>query len=320
MDKPLWMWVVFFAVVFFLLFLDLGVMRKKSREITMRESLLMSGFYITIGLLYGVWIWFQLGFDYASLYVTGFLVEKSLSLDNIFVISLVFTYFKIPRLYQHRVLFWGILGVIILRGTMIGLGTAIVSNFHWVLYIFAAFLVFTGIKMLFMADDDEADIGENPALKFFQKHLRVTPEIEGNKFLVKKPHPQTGKVLTYATPLLLALIVIECVDLIFAVDSIPAILALTTDPYIVYTSNIFAILGLRALYFALAVILVRFKYLKYALALVLVFIGSKVFIADWLDLVKFPAWLSLSVTIGLLATGILYSLYKTRKDDVPDKV
>lgn len=319
MDKPLWMWVVFFAVVFFLLFLDLGVMRKKSREITMRESLLMSGFYITIGLLYGVWIWFQLGFDYASLYVTGFLVEKSLSLDNIFVISLVFTYFKIPRLYQHRVLFWGILGVIILRGTMIGLGTAIVSNFHWVLYIFAAFLVFTGIKMLFMAEDDEEDIGNNPALKFFQKHLRVTPDIEGNKFLVKKTHPETGKVLTYATPLLLALVVIECVDLIFAVDSIPAILALTTDPYIVYTSNIFAILGLRALYFALAVILVRFKYLKYALALVLVFIGSKVFITDWLDLVKFPAWLSLSVTIGLLAIGILYSLYKTRKDDVPDK-
>lgn len=319
MDKPLWMWVVFFAVVFFLLFLDLGVMRKKSREITMRESLLMSGFYITIGLLYGVWIWFQLGFDYASLYVTGFLVEKSLSLDNIFVISLVFTYFKIPRLYQHRVLFWGILGVIILRGTMIGLGTAIVANFHWVLYIFAAFLVFTGIKMLFMAEDGEEDIGNNPALKFFQKHLRVTSEIDGNKFLVKRPHPETGKILTYATPLLLALIVIECVDLIFAVDSIPAILALTTDPYIVYTSNIFAILGLRALYFALAVILVRFKYLKYALALVLVFIGSKVFIADWLNLVKFPAWISLSVTIGLLAIGILYSLYKTRKDAVPDK-
>ena len=319
MDKPLWMWAVFFAVVAFLLFLDLGVMHKKSRAINMRESLLMSGFYISVGLLYGVWIWFQLGFDYASLYVTGFLVEKSLSLDNIFVISLVFSYFKIPRQYQHRVLFWGILGVIVLRGTMIGLGTTIVANFHWVLYIFAAFLVFTGIKMLFMGDDDEHDIGQNPALKFFQKHLRVTQEIHENKFLVKKTHPHTGKPLTYATPLLLALIVIECVDLIFAVDSIPAILALTTDPYIVYTSNIFAILGLRALYFALAVILVRFKYLKYALALVLVFIGSKVFITDGLDLVKFPAWVSLSVTIGLLATGILYSLYKTRSEDAADK-
>lgn len=319
MDKPLWMWVVFFAVVAFLLFLDLGVMHRKSRTITMRESLYMSGFYISMGLLYGVWIWFQLGFDYASLYVTGFLVEKSLSLDNIFVISLVFSYFKIPRQYQHRVLFWGILGVIVLRGIMIGLGTTIVASFHWVLYIFAAFLVFTGIKMLFMGDDDEHDIGQNPALKFFQKHLRVTQEIHENKFLVQKKHPHTGKPLTYATPLLLALIVIECVDLIFAVDSIPAILALTTDPYIVYTSNIFAILGLRALYFALAVILVRFKYLKYALALVLVFIGSKVFVTDWLDLVKFPAWVSLSVTLGLLATGVLYSLYRTRKDEMSDK-
>jgi len=312
MDKPLWMWVVFFAVVFFLLFLDLGVMHKKSKTITMRESLFMSGFYISMGLLYGVWIWFQLGFEYASLYITGFVVEKSLSLDNIFVISLVFAYFKIPRQYQHRVLFWGIMGVIVLRGIMIGLGTSIVQHFHWVLYLFAAFLVFTGIKMLFMKDDEDEDIGKNPVLVFLQKHMRVTQEIHGNKFLIKKE--RSGKLVTYATPLLMALIVIECVDLIFAVDSIPAILALTTDPYIVYTSNIFAILGLRALYFALAVILARFKYLKYALALVLVFIGSKVFITDMLDMVKFPAWVSLSVTFALLGGGIAYSLYKTRDD------
>jgi tellurite resistance protein TerC len=315
MDKPLWMWVVFFAVVFFLLFLDLGVMHKKSKTITMRESLFMSGFYISMGLLYGVWIWFQLGFEYASLYITGFVVEKSLSLDNIFVISLVFAYFKIPRQYQHRVLFWGIMGVIVLRGIMIGLGTSIVQHFHWVLYLFAAFLVFTGIKMLFMKDDEDEDIGKNPVLVFLQKHMRVTQEIHGNKFLIKKE--RSGKLVTYATPLLMALIVIECVDLIFAVDSIPAILALTTDPYIVYTSNIFAILGLRALYFALAVILARFKYLKYALALVLVFIGSKVFITDMLDMVKFPAWVSLSVTFALLGGGIAYSLYKT-KDDVAE--
>jgi len=312
MDKPLWMWVFFFAVVFFLLFLDLGVMHKKSKAITMRESLLMSGFYITIGLLYGVWIWSQMGFDYASLYITGFLVEKSLSLDNIFVISLVFAYFKIPREYQHRVLFWGILGVIVLRGIMIGLGTSIVQHFHWVLYLFAAFLVFTGVKMLFMKDDENEDIGKNPVLVFLQNHVRVTQDIHGNKFVIKKE--RNGKSVTYATPLLMALVVIECVDLIFAVDSIPAILALTTDPYIVYTSNIFAILGLRALYFALAVILVRFKYLKYALALVLVFIGSKVFIVDWLDLVKFPAWISLGVTFSLLGAGIAYSLYKTKDD------
>lgn len=316
MDKPLWMWVFFFAVVFFLLFLDLGVMHKKSRAITMRESLMMSGFYITIGLLYGVWIWFEIGLDYASLYITGFLVEKSLSLDNIFVISLVFGYFKIPREYQHRVLFWGILGVILLRGLMIGLGTSIVQHFHWILYLFAAFLIYTGIRMLFIKDDDDADIGKNPVLVFLQKHMRVTQEIHGNKFTIKKE--RKGRMVTYATPLLMALVVIECVDLIFAVDSIPAILALTTDPYIVYTSNIFAILGLRALYFALAVILVRFQYLKYALALVLVFIGSKVFIVDWLDLVKFPAWISLGVTFSLLGAGVAYSLYKTKDQDAPD--
>ncbi len=315
MDKPWWMWAVFFAVVFFLLFLDLGVMHKRNREIGMRESLMMSGFYISMGLLFGLWVWFELGANDASLYVTGFLVEKSLSLDNIFVISLVFTYFKIPRLYQHRVLFWGILGVIVLRGTMIGLGTSIVTHFHWVLYIFAAFLVFTGIKMLFAGDGDDEDISKNPALKFFQRHLRVTPELHGNKFSVMQENPQTGKMARYFTPLFLALVVIECVDLIFAVDSIPAILALTTDPFIVYTSNIFAILGLRALYFALAVILVRFQYLKYALALVLIFIGSKVFVVDMFDMAKFPAWLSLGVTLSLLFGGVAFSLYKTRLED-----
>lgn len=316
MDKPLWMWAVFFGLVFFLLFLDLGVFQRKSHEIGMRESLKMSGFYIGIGLLYGAWLWFELGAAQGSLYLTGFLVEKSLSLDNIFVISLVFGYFKIPRMYQHRVLFWGILGVIVLRGMTILLGATIISKFEWVLYIFAAFLIFSGIKMLFMKDGDgDEDIGKNPVLKFFQKHLRVTPELHGDKFWVRKPSEKTGQMMLYATPLFLALIVIEFVDLIFAVDSIPAIFALTTDPYIIFTSNVFAILGLRALYFALAVILVRFKYLKYALALVLVFIGAKVFVADLLDIDKVPAMVSLGVTLSLLSGGVLYSLYKTRQEN-----
>ncbi|HCS23591.1 MAG TPA: hypothetical protein DIW20_07570 [Rhodospirillaceae bacterium] len=316
MDKPLWMWAVFFGVVLFLLFLDLGVFQKKSHEIGMRESLKMSAFYISVGLLYGAWLWFELGAAQGSLYLTGFLVEKSLSLDNIFVISLVFAYFKIPRMYQHRVLFWGILGVIVLRGSTILMGATIIHKFEWVLYLFAAFLVFSGIKMLFMKHDDEdEDIGKNPVLKFFKKHMRVTNELHGDKFWVRQADERTGKLAVFATPLFLALLVIEFVDLIFAVDSIPAIFALTTDPYIVFTSNVFAILGLRALYFALAVILVRFKYLKYALALVLVFIGSKVFVADLLDLDKIPAVVSLGVTLSLLAGGMLYSLYKTKQEE-----
>ncbi len=315
MDKPWWMWAIFFGVVGFLLFLDLGVFQKKSHEIGMRESLKMSAFYISMGLLYGAWLWFELGAAQGSLYLTGFLVEKSLSLDNIFVISLVFAYFKIPRMYQHRVLFWGILGVIVLRGATILLGATIIHKFEWVLYIFAAFLIFSGIKMLFMKHDEEdQDIGNNPVLRFFKKHMRVTHEIHGDKFWVRQSDPKTGKLALFATPLFLALLVIEFVDLIFAVDSIPAIFALTTDPYIVFTSNVFAILGLRALYFALAVILARFKYLKYALALVLVFIGSKVFVADLLDLEKIPAVVSLGVTLSLLAGGVLYSLYKTRQE------
>jgi tellurite resistance protein TerC len=281
----------------------------------MRESLKMSAFYIAVGLLYGAWLWFELDAAQGSLYLTGYLVEKSLSLDNIFVISLVFGYFKIPRIYQHRVLFWGILGVIVLRGTTILLGATIIHKFEWVLYLFAAFLIFSGIKMLFMKDDDDADIAHNPVLRFVQKHMRVTPDLHGEKFLVRTADPATGKVVLFATPLLMALVVIEFVDLIFAVDSIPAIFALTTDPYIVFTSNVFAILGLRALYFALAVIIARFKYLKYALALVLVFIGSKVFVADMLDLEKIPAVVSLGVTLSLLAGGVLYSLYKTDHDD-----
>lgn len=315
MDKPLWMWAVFFGLVLFLLILDLGVFQKKSHEIGMRESLKMSAFYISVGLLYGAWLWFELGAAQGSLYLTGFLVEKSLSLDNIFVISLVFAYFKIPRIYQHRVLFWGILGVIILRGATIMLGATIIHKFEWVLYIFAAFLIFSGIKMLFMKEENDEDIAHNPILQFVQKRLRVTEQLHGEKFIVRQPDPKTGKLVLFATPLLMALVVIEFVDLIFAVDSIPAIFALTTDPYIVFTSNVFAILGLRALYFALAVIVARFKYLKYALALVLVFIGAKVFVADLLDLDKIPAVVSLGVTLSLLAGGVLYSLYKTDKTD-----
>jgi tellurite resistance protein TerC len=242
-------------------------------------------------------------------YYTGFMIEKSLSMDNVFVIALIFSYFAIPRQYQHRVLFWGILGVIVLRAIMIALGATLVSQFSWVLYLFGAFLVFTGIKMWVIANH-VPDIASNPLLKLLKRHLRVTDGLRGNAFWVRETDPATGRLQRYATPLFLALVLVEFVDLIFAVDSVPAIFAITTDPFIVYTSNIFAILGLRALYFALAAMIHRFKYLKYALALVLVFIGSKIFLVGFIG--KLPAVVSLSVTFGLIAGGVLVSLWKTR--------
>ena len=216
-----------------------------------------------------------------------------------------------PRQYQHRVLFWGILGVIVLRAIMIGLGAALVSQFSWVLYLFGVFLVFTGIKMWIIADH-VPDIANNPLLRFMRKHMRVTDGLRGNAFWVHEPDPQSGKLVRWATPLFLALMLVEFVDLVFAVDSVPAIFAITTDPFIVYTSNIFAILGLRALYFALAAMIHRFKYLKYALALVLVFIGTKIFLVGIIG--KVPPVISLSVTFGLIAGGVLVSLWKTRSE------
>ena len=246
-------------------------------------------------------------------YYTGFMIE-SLSMDNVFVIALIFSFFAIPRQYQHRVLFWGILGVIVLRAIMIGLGAALVSNFGWLLYLFGAFLVFTGIKMWLIADQ-EPDIASNPILKFLKRRMRVTDGLRGNAFWVYENDPATSRKVRWATPLLLALVLIEFVDLLFAVDSVPAIFAITTDPFIVYTSNIFAILGLRALYFALAAMIHRFHYLKYALALVLVFIGGKIFLVGFIG--KVPAVLSLGVTFGLILGGVLFSLWKTRKAALP---
>jgi tellurite resistance protein TerC len=235
-------------------------------------------------------------------------------MDNIFVIAMIFGFFAIPREYQHRVLFWGILGVIVLRAIMIGLGATLVAEYSWVLYIFAAFLIITGIKMLWWADH-ETDLARNPLLVFLKRHLNVTETLHGNRFFARLPAAGTGKNVLYVTPLFLALVLIEVADVIFAVDSVPAIFAITTDPYIVYTSNIFAILGLRALYFALAAVIHRFAYLKQALAILLVFIGSKIFIADGLGLTKFPAELSLAITIAILAAGIVYSLWRTKRQD-----
>lgn len=312
MDKPLWMWAGFIGIVIALLAFDLGVLHRKTHEVSIRESLWMSAFYIAIALAFGGWVWWSLGDQAGKEYLTGFIVEKTLALDNVFVISLIFTYFAIPPLYQHRVLFWGILGVIVLRGIMIALGATLVSQYSWVLYVFAVFLIFTGIKMLFVGDK-HPDIGNNPLLKLMRRIFPISAGLDGQKFLTRQPDPKTGKWRTYATPLLVALALIEFVDLIFAVDSVPAIFTITLDPFIVFTSNIFAILGLRALYFALAAIIHRFRYLKPALAIVLIFIGSKTFIADAMGLEKFPANISLGVTLGLIAAGVIISLIKTHK-------
>lgn len=313
LGKPLWMWLAFLGIVAVLLALDLGVLHRKQHEIEVRESLVLSAFYIALGLAFGGWVWWAMGPTSAKEYVTGFVVEKSLAMDNVFVIAMIFSYFAIPRLYQHRVLFWGILGVIVLRGIMIGLGATLVSEFAWVLYLFAAFLIFTGIKMWLLADK-EYDVGTSPVLRWVRRHFNVTDELHGERFWVRQTDPRTGQPAWYMTPLMLALLMVEIVDVVFAVDSVPAIFAITTDPFLVYTSNIFAILGLRALYFALAAMVHRFHYLKYALSVLLVFIGSKIFLADLagFDGGKFPPSWSLAITFAILAAGIVYSLWKTR--------
>lgn len=310
MGTPAWLWLMFLTIVIVLLVADLGILHRKEREIGVRESLALSAGYIGIACAFGSWVWWQLGAESGMNFFTGFAVEKSLSLDNVFVISLIFTYFAIPRIYQHRVLFWGILGVIVLRAIMIALGTTLVQEFHWLLYIFSAFLVFTGVKMM-VASGDAHDIEGSAVLKFLKRHLRVTPQLHGSRFMVKVE--EEGRSKWRATPLLLALMLVEIADLIFAVDSVPAIFSITTDPFIVYTSNIFAILGLRALYFALAAMVDRFKYLKYALSLVLIFIGGKIFYAQFFG--KVPAGISLGVTFGLLAMGVLVSLALTAREE-----
>lgn len=313
LGTPVWLWLGFLGLVLGLLAFDLGILNKGSKEIGVRESLKLSALYIALGLGFGGFVWFQLGAGKGLEYVTAFLVEKSLALDNVFVIALIFGFFAIPRHLQHRVLFWGVLGVIVLRAIMIGLGAALVAEFSWILYLFAAFLVFTGIKMLWMGDH-EPDLANNPVLRWIRRHFRVTEDLRGEAFVVRE-RDGSGRMRTFLTPLLLALIMVEIADIVFAVDSVPAVFAISSDPFIVYTSNIFAILGLRALYFALAAVLHRFAYLKQALAVLLVFIGSKVFVADLLGWQKFPAGASLAITFAILAAGVLVSLWKTRREE-----
>ena len=311
LGTPAFFWLAFAAVVVGLLVFDLGFLHKGQKEIEAKESLVLYLGYMAIAFAFGAWVWWARGHQSGLEFFTGYLIEQSLAMDNIFVIATVFGFLGIPRVYQHRVLFWGILGVIVFRAILIGVGAALVMSFSWILFVFGAFLIFTGLKM-FRTSHDKPDVADNRILKFIRRHFRVTDQLHGDSFTVKLPDSATGKIVTFITPLMVALIMVEFVDLIFAVDSVPAIFAVTQDPFIVYTSNIFAILGLRALYFALAAAIHRFKYLQFSLAAILVLVGIKIFLVPLG--IKIDTALSLAVTVGVLASGILYSLWMTRND------
>ena len=300
-----WLWVSFGVIVTVLLFLDLCVFHRKSEEPTLSETFRLSAYYIIIALIFGLFIIYERGTSAGLLYYTGYLVEKSLSMDNIFVISLVFTSLKVPNRYQHRVLFWGVLGAIVMRAIMIFIGAELVSRFHWILYLFSVFLIYTGVK-IFMPEKEETPILERPLFKMIRRRFHVTHEIIGEHFFIHKG----GKWMI--TPLFFALIIIEVMDIIFAIDSIPAIFLITQDTYIIYTSNIFAILGLRSLYFLLAVAVNRFAYLKQALSIILIFIGSKIFL-PYIGIDITPL-ISLIITFSILFCGIWISLYRTRSN------
>ena len=307
-----WMLGVFFIVVLIMICVDMFMLgRKGDSKVSTKEALIWSAIWITIAMLFNLWLYFYLGSKYGeevatqkSLeFLTGYVLEKSLAVDNLFVFIMLFTYFKVPEIYQKRVLVYGIFGALILRSIMIVVGATLVSEFHWILYIFGAFLLFSGIKM-FKSGEDSGDIENNFIIKFLKRNFKITNNYHGEKFFVKID----GK--TWITPLFVVLIFIEFTDLIFAVDSIPAIFAVTTDPFIVYTSNIFAILGLRALYFILADMADRFELLKYGLAVILMFIGVKLLIIEFY---KIPILLSLGFVIGVLVISIIASIKKTSK-------
>ncbi len=329
--QPIWLWLAFLAIIIGLLWLDLGVINTHDEVISPKKSAIMWAGFALLAIAFGAYIWFlyepdprfyntpdNLNEQALIQYYTGYLLETALAFDNIFVISLIFTYFAVPRQYQHRVLFWGIIGAIVFRAAFIGAGAAIVNSFTWVLYFFAAFLIWTGWRMLTSSGGaHEIKLEDNPLLKFVRHVVPVTERITNHNFFVREAHQKTGNMALFATPLFLALIMVEAADIIFAVDSVPAIFAVTRDPFIVYTSNIFAILGLRSMYFMLAAAVERFTYLKYGLSLVLVLIGGKIIWnfglskeLGWLPYLE-PHW-SLFGTLTLLGGAILYSLYRTR--------
>lgn len=313
LGHPTWLWMSFLTFVFTLLYVDLFVLNKKDHVIELNESLRLASIYASLGLLFGLWVWHNDGGAQAADYYTVWLLELSLSMDNLFVMSVIFASFAIPREYQHRVLVWGIIGVVVLRGIMIAAGAALVKEYAEVLLLFAAILIFTGIKLLKTDTEHKEDYTQKPYVKFLKKHLRVDDQIHGNKFFVRmKESVGSSKMVLYATPLFLALVTIELTDVMFAFDSVPAAFAVTTDPYIIYTANIFAILGLRAMFFAIEHVIHRFEYLKYSLSIILILIGLKVIYVE-LSGHHVPALISLGMTIGVLAGGIVLSMLRTKR-------
>lgn len=306
-ELPLWVWVVFNIFVLGMLALDLGVFHKKSHEVGLREALTWSAVWISLALLFNLGLYFWRGPQPAMAFLTGYLIEKALSVDNIFVFIMIFAYFKVPAIYQHKVLFWGILGALLMRALCIAAGISLLEKFHWLIYVFGAFLILTGVKML-LTKDKKIEPDKNPLLRLFRRAMPVTENYEGDKFFVRRDRK------IWATPLLVALLFVEISDLIFAVDSIPAILSITRDSFIVYTSNVFAILGLRALYFALAGIMGLFHYLHYGLSAILVFVGGKMVIVDFYEI---PVGASLGVVVGILVLSILVSVLRPHQNVLP---
>jgi tellurite resistance protein TerC len=299
------LWLAFIGFVLFMLMLDLGVFHRKSKAVSSRDALVWTLVWVTMAMIFNVGVWHWFGTRHALEFFTGYLLEKALSVDNLFVFLLIFSYFSVPAKLQHRVLFWGILGALILRAVFIVAGAALIQKFHWIMYLFGAFLVFTGAKLV-LGKDSEMDPAHNPVLRLYRRFVRSVPEYREAKFFVV----ENGRL--WATPLLLVLVVVETTDVIFAVDSIPAVFGVTTDPFIVFTSNIFAILGLRSLYFLLADMMDRFAYLKIGLGGVLAFIGLKMLLADIYDV---PIGISLGVVSLLLVLSVVISLLKPPQQD-----
>ncbi|MEL6116001.1 TerC family protein [Photobacterium sp. SP02] len=301
----IWLWIGFNLFVILLLALDLGVLHRGDRVIAVREALLLSLGYVILALLFAAGIFAFMSREAGYAFLTGYFIEKSLSVDNIFVFVLIFMHFSVPPQSQYRVLFWGVLFALVLRGSLIWAGTAVIDTFHWMIYLFGAFLVFTGIKML-VTVSQTPDLDKNRVAVFMRRHFRVTAGFVGQHFFVR----QNG--LLYMTPLFITLVLVELTDVVFALDSIPAIFAITTDPFIIYTSNVFAILGLRALYFALVGVIHRFHYLKYGLSLVLIFVGVKMLVNAYFGTKLIPTELALLITAVLIGGSMLFSIVRTR--------
>lgn len=308
MDVPLGFWLGFLAFVLAMLALDLGVFNRKAHVVSVREAGLWTTVWVSLALLFNLGLYLVAGPQAGLEFLTGYLIEYSLSVDNIFVFVLIFSAFAVPAQYQHRVLFWGILGALVMRGVMIALGATLIANFHWIIYVFGAFLVFAGIRMFFSGEEETVDLEKNAVLRLMRRAFPVTTGYRGAQFTVL----EGGK--RFITPLLLVLVMVELTDLVFALDSIPAIFAITQEPFIVFTSNIFAILGLRSLYFLLAGVIHKFVYLRYGLALVLSFVGTKMLV-EALH-VHIPTTISLGVIVTTLGLSIAFSLLSPKAKHV----